>query len=553
MSNKLKFAVEDIRLLEDDSIDTSQFSLLEVDAFATGKSLHDTFVTEETLRKTAKSILLKPFVFGIDKNFDDLSTHVPDEIPGGFVPHNSKLEFKQLPDGRLMLSVDVLIWRRYSGKLLEYFQRDENKKGVSVEIEVFETRDDPVSGLMEIVNFCYNAITGLGDMIQSAIPNAEAVMVFSKEFEKAKEEYEFSISDRYGEIDFTIPKAIRNNAKKSLYTIKEKGGKSNSVHLATARFLASNEKITPDRLKQIHKFMNRKTEFDDLTLGLYGGKQSLKWSNDLMGQMSLIDDKQMSYYSDDTQDKSNAVSNNETDDKMGLNKPEENFSSEEENTQKEVTSNMADKVKDEEKETPEEEKKETPEEEKQEEKDKTEKKFSYAEIFGTPEAFANMFADDESDDEDAKAKFASAKEEFDAGANPATMMHAMYAKMCNMSKKMEKMAEDSKVYMAENEDLKKFKADVESQQKEFAVSSTLKELSEKVVIPEDALIEMKAEAEKYSFAEIDGWKNYAKAKSFDFKDKKGKKDEDDEVIKYAFPFANIKVKDSDDVWATLNQ
>ena len=144
MTHKMKFAVEDVHLLEDSEIDKTQFSLLRVDAFATGRSLHDTFVTEETLKRTAKTILQKPFVFAIDKRFDDLSSHVPEEVAGGFVPHNSRLEFKSMTDGRLMLSCDVLIWKRYSNNLVEYFQRDGGKKGVSVEIEVFDSRQDEI-------------------------------------------------------------------------------------------------------------------------------------------------------------------------------------------------------------------------------------------------------------------------------------------------------------------------------------------------------------------------------------------------------------------------
>ena len=53
---------------------------------------------------------------------------------------------------------------------------------MSVEIEVFDSRQDEKSGLLEIVDYAYQAITGLGDMIQSAIPNAEAVMAFAKNY-----------------------------------------------------------------------------------------------------------------------------------------------------------------------------------------------------------------------------------------------------------------------------------------------------------------------------------------------------------------------------------
>ena len=78
------------------------------------------------------------------------------------------------------------------------------------------------------------------------------------------------------------------------------------------------------------------------------------------------------------------------------------------------------------------------------------------------------------------------------------------------------MKELSKAYMAENEELKKFKASVEDTQKEFAIAQTIRDLSAKVILPEDAKTEMIENAEKYSLANLDEWKTYCKAKSFDF-------------------------------------
>lgn len=607
MKNKLSFSVEDIRVI-DYELDASQFSLLAVDCFATGKSLHDTFVTEETLRKTANTILLKPFVFEIDENFDDLGTHSKKEVAGGFVPHNSPIEFKTLEDGRLMMSVQVLIWKRYSGKLLEYFARDNKKKGVSVEIEVYEAREDEKTGLTEILDFCYNAITALGDLISPAIPDAQAILQFSKEFEEAKNKFQFS--SRYDELDFTIPADIKKNAKKAL-----ESKKGSSVALALARFLSTNEKINPERIRQIYKFFKNKNikEMDEIVLGLYGGKQGYLWSKDLFEKMDEMDKKNLSYFGEEPQvlnenlifslnsaqiyeilngclvetygenkyrkywletydDECVYIRDNEEDKvycaSYTLDKEaktaEINLQEKHPvirggyetvgNTMKEDIINMAEKVIDEkdknEQETPEEDKKEDSKEEKE--------KFSYAELFGIPqEEFAKMFAEDEEDDEETKSKFASAKEEFGVGNNPVAMMSGMFAAMKKVMARMSKLEEDGKTYMAENEDLKKFKADVESKQKEFAVKLTLKELSEKVVIPADKLSEMEKKAEEYTLDNIDGWKNYCKALSFDFKDNKplDKSEEIDEgLIDFALPWNNVPVaNDPNDIWAEVSK
>jgi hypothetical protein len=93
------------------------------------------------------------------------------------------------------------------------------------------------------------------------------------------------------------------------------------------------------------------------------------------------------------------------------------------------------------------------------------------------------------------------------------------------------MAKDSEVYMAELDTLKKFKANIEGQQKEFAVAQTLKEIGERVVVPEDVMSEMKESAANFSIDNIDAWKNSCKARVFDFAVKKvDGKNEDKPIV-----------------------
>lgn len=299
----MKFAVEDIHLLDEEQVDKSQFSLLRVDAFATGKSLHDTFVTEETLRRTANTILQKPFVFAIDKRFDDLGTHQIEELPGGFIPHNARIDFRTLEDGRVMMSTDVLIWKRYSNNLVEYFKRDGGKKSVSVELEVLDSKEDEKSGLLEICDFVYTCITGLGDMIQPAIPNAQAVLAFSKEYE---EDYAIEFS-KYDELNFKIPSGVKSNAQKGLELREKFGRGGTSVGLATARYLVKNDTATPEKVRHIAKYFPRHAgdSLDDkesngwIAWQLWGGDAGRKWSTSLVKKMDELDEKKMSYFAEE--------------------------------------------------------------------------------------------------------------------------------------------------------------------------------------------------------------------------------------------------------------
>jgi hypothetical protein len=122
------------------------------------------------------------------------------------------------------------------------------------------------------------------------------------------------------------------------------------------------------------------------------------------------------------------------------------------------------------------------------------------------------------DNEEMANKYKMAAEEAGKGefADSGVVMGAMFAKMCKMSAKLAKMADDSKVYMAENEELKKFKLAVEEKEKEYAVEKTLQELAQKVVVPDEAMAEMKEKAKEFALKDLDAWKNLCKAKSFDF-------------------------------------
>ncbi len=295
MTNKvLKFAVENISPIEDSEIDKSQFSMLLVDCFSTIPSAHDTFVTEENLKKVAKTILLKPFVFYIDERFGDLGGHNKKEVPGGFVPSNSPINFKKMDDGHIMMSVQVLIWKRYSSSLLEYFKRDNNKKSVSVEIEILDAKEDEKTGLLELINFTFNAITGLGDVIRPAIPNAQAILQYSQDFEDDKKELQNF--ERYDEVDFNIPESIQKNCKMGL----EKG-MGGSVAVSMAKFILKNQTITPKRIRQIYKFFKNRdiSNMEKDILNLYGGNEAREWAYKIVETMDELDKKQSVFFEEE--------------------------------------------------------------------------------------------------------------------------------------------------------------------------------------------------------------------------------------------------------------
>ena len=571
---KLSFTIDNIELIDDNP--DSSFSLLSLDFFASGANKHDMYVSEETLLKKADTIKNCPVVWQYDPQLDDIGTHGPEETPCGFIPQDTEIKSRKLVDGRTMLTTLSYVWKKYSGDLLKFFKRD-GAKPISVEMSLFDSELRP-DKLRELKDFKFEAVTILGSFVTPAIPMATAtVLQFSKEYQDA---YEKEFVPKYPELDFLIPIVLKDNARIAL---EKADGHATAVSTTMARYLVKNEKITPEKIYQMVQFFSRKPEYIEPSIDFYGGKEGAVWSKALDDAIAL---KRVSYFDTGkeitfpykttgemnpalkgitppiTAEQGTTIAaqadaiggeygwptaikhfkdTHKVEDGKWVEKSKEEKMADEITKPKEE---MAVEVPKEEMAFPVEEK---PKEEMAfpvEEKPKDEKKFEFPKNFNL-ETMSRMFSDDEDEDDVKMAKEELKKGEF---AEPGIVMAGMFAKMCKMAAIAAKMAEENKAYMAENEELKKFKAESESARKFAQVDKTLAELSEKVVIPDEAMAEFRASAENFSFENIGAWENECKAKSFDFAVKKLSKE--DKIEKIGLPFNSTGLrKPSNDVWA----
>lgn len=553
---KLSFSVENAEMIGENP--DSNFAVLSLDFFASGENLHDLYVSEETLMRTADSIKNCPLVWKYDDKLDDVYTHDIDEVPCGFVPETSLIESKKLPDGRTMLSVTAYVWKRYTGELLRIFKRDGGQKPVSVEMIVYKIRE-MANGLTELLDFRYEGITVLGTFVTPAIPLASATVL---SFAQMKDEYNEAYRKEflYSDINMTIPQEVKNNAKKGLELRKQFGKGGTSVGLSLAKYLAKNITASPEKIKQITKYFSRhkgdnltdKESNEYISALLFGGIEGKKWSESLSEKMEEQERERMSYVENGLTDEMNRETFNvEKSDKeksmekeKELKEKEEEMASEEEVKEEEMASEEMAKdeeskeemAKDEDKEemASEEDKEEMAEDEKEDEKEDEEedeedkpKKFEFPHNFDAQKAL-ELFGEDESS-EIKLAKESLLKEE---GVDPSVLISGMFSMMVKLSE--------------ENSKLSEFKTTTETKMKAFEVEKTLKELSEKVLIPDDVREELKAEADKYEFSNIEAWKTFCKAKSFDFA-LKGKDKTDS--IDIGLPFTDKPKTKKDDLWS----
>ena len=174
-----------------------------------------------------------------------------------------------------------------------------------------------------------------------------------------------------------------------------------------------------------------------------------------------------------------------------------------------------------------EDKKESPEEEKKEE-EKEKEEMSLDQNLDVAAILA-MLAN-ETDAYSAIVKEEYVKEE----KNFAKMFEAMCGKMA-------KMAEDNKNLLA-------YKKNIEKQQFEFEVNSTMKYIEEKSTIPQEKKDYLLEESKKFSLENIDGWKNLAKATGLEFAKVESSEPEE---LQFANPWLTIDPNKKKSAWDSL--
>lgn len=305
MVRKLKFDIEKADLLDDNL--NSQFATAKLLVFSSGKNRHGMICSEDLLKETASSIYEKPIIFEINNMVGDFGTHNENKtMNAGFIVPDSA-NFIRQDDGRLSLEVEGKIWKNYSGKFLDTFkQNNKTKSKLSVEMDLYEVNELP-DGLVEMKSFEYSAACILGDLITEASPGANIQMLSFSCKDQAKCDLALKIEfSKYDNIDFKIPKNVKENIKigLDLYAKYNRGG--TSVSLANARHLHVNENVSPERIPGIAKFLTNRSKKniakkipptdDYIAYMLYGGDDGLKWANVLNDKMTESDNKRISYF-----------------------------------------------------------------------------------------------------------------------------------------------------------------------------------------------------------------------------------------------------------------
>lgn len=265
--NQIKFSVDNIELL--DQVNDSLFAKARISAFASGDNFHHIIASDDTLKKCASSIYLKPLVWKYDWISDDATTHSKLEVPCGVIyQEDNPISFERLDDGRLMLTVNALIWKKYSGKIMDIFKRDGGIKPVSAELFAISNEENP-DGSEEMGDFCFTAITILGTNVTPAVEDAKIQII---QYSTDLSEYEKK-HNKYSSIDFSIPENV----------IDEIHRNKNITSICRNNFdyLISNKFISPKKVQSMQKYFSKYSKKIDF-------EEGVNWLNNISSQMEGV-------------------------------------------------------------------------------------------------------------------------------------------------------------------------------------------------------------------------------------------------------------------------
>lgn len=519
---KLNFEIEDVRLLE--SGRNSHFSKIKMNIVKAGDNKNHIPIEHDAIEKARKTLVGKPILANFLGYQKKLGGH-DSAIPVGFIWNDEDVFFEERADGVWLMGVAYL-WNRYFDDILQVFKKQGDKTHVSMEIEVYETDSNRGDKLEWVTDFEFLSVALIG--IPPGIENASAeVLQYSQMLSFAQKE----LGSRYENIDFTIPEKVKRNAQKGL-DLHKQFNLGTPVSLANARYLVSNDKSSPEKIKNIFKYFS-KHKSDDLgdknnpnknyiSNLLWGSKDAYFWSQRILDQINEKDESKMSYFEEDNLKNINPEGEWVKEDELEEEKVKETEESSPEKEQEFVESPEAKKEEEKEFAKSEDDKSEQDEEaeeqaEEDEEKaeedeedfEKKDEKFSLNAYLDVSAMLGFLQKETEAykeiADETGNSYEWMAEAEKEEAPDYGKFIAGMYSLMCKMAEKREKEL----VYAKE---LESFKAGVEDEKFKAEVKETMSEVSED--LSKEEYKECVVESAKYSLANLDVWKNAVKARAF---------------------------------------
>lgn len=209
MSKLVSFSILENDVMTPEDIETSQFQKVHFRIYSADRvNAHGYSCSLKVLKRYAKTICGKPILAYYNRfangGHGDLAGHEDSdwarEYPIGFFPENTKIIYEKDENGTIYLCADGYIWNVYYSHITELFKKNEGKKGVSSEMLIIDSEVIEETNVEEILQYSFTGVTVLGDTdaygnpIAPAVEGCQGVLVtnsvMNEEYQKAKKEFE---------------------------------------------------------------------------------------------------------------------------------------------------------------------------------------------------------------------------------------------------------------------------------------------------------------------------------------------------------------------------
>ncbi|MEG2013929.1 MAG: hypothetical protein RR063_12120, partial [Anaerovoracaceae bacterium] len=127
MNDIKKFSIDIINDIPDN--ENLEFSIVRINGLSCGYNTHEMEISEEILRRDAQTVLGKPIVVKLEKDWIgklDATDHNKGEVVVGYVPKDAEIRFIESDNG-IFWQVDGVIFKLYSNGMVDVFRRDGKK------------------------------------------------------------------------------------------------------------------------------------------------------------------------------------------------------------------------------------------------------------------------------------------------------------------------------------------------------------------------------------------------------------------------------------------
>lgn len=215
MENIVKFSVDDIQIKEAENYPTDEFAIAKFGFLGSNPNSHKLKISDDVLKTYAPTVLGKFVVADINPLTNDCTTHSVDETIKGYFPMEQEVQFEE-KDGYIRAYADAVISKVYAPEFCTIFENGDSRD-VSVEMKVMTANDKDLDD--EVLSFNIVGVTALGKGVKPSSAGSE--MQFTRFSEKASAYFEKTKEEKQEEGKQRIDMAEENYVNHPIDTSKE--------------------------------------------------------------------------------------------------------------------------------------------------------------------------------------------------------------------------------------------------------------------------------------------------------------------------------------------